>query len=217
MATNALPEGFSDPVHQAQDAFRVVMDAMARPGRIAQMAHNVPAPPPLSGAAAAIVLTLCDHETPVWLDAPLAEQEEVIDYLRFHTSATITRAPQNAAFALISSPKDLTGLGHFPQGDAQYPDRSATLVMMVDDLAMVDHLAMVDDLAMGGQGLERQVLLEGPGIETQTGFAAAPLPEGFWRWAQDNHARYPLGLDFLFCAPDRLAALPRSTKITLKG
>jgi alpha-D-ribose 1-methylphosphonate 5-triphosphate synthase subunit PhnH len=51
-------------------------------------------------------------------------------------------------------------------------------------------------------------VLEGPGIETQARLDL-PDPAAFRR----NHARFPLGLDFFFTCGDRLAAVPRSTRV----
>ena len=36
-----------------------------------------------------MALTLCDHDTPVWLDPVLAASEAVAGWLRFHTGAPL--------------------------------------------------------------------------------------------------------------------------------
>ena len=65
---SAYDGGLSDPVRGSQLVFRLVMDAMARPGTV----HRVPAltrpPKPLSPVAGAAISTLADADTPVWLD-----------------------------------------------------------------------------------------------------------------------------------------------------
>jgi alpha-D-ribose 1-methylphosphonate 5-triphosphate synthase subunit PhnH len=41
----------------------------------------------------------------------------------------------------------------------------------------------------------------------------AGLPLEFWDAARANAARFPRGVDLLLCAGDRLAALPRTTRV----
>ena len=63
--------GFADQALDSARAFRLMLDAMARPGRILPMAAMIDAPSPLLPPAATICLTLCDYDTPVWLDETL--------------------------------------------------------------------------------------------------------------------------------------------------
>ena len=81
-----LEAGFADPVRDAQRCFRAVLDAMARPGRIAHVSGVTP-PSPLDVATAAVALTLVDHETKLWLDPAAGAARE---WLRFHCGAPLT-------------------------------------------------------------------------------------------------------------------------------
>ena len=84
-ATISLP-GFADPVEEAQATFRAVLDAMARPGTLHRAGERLAPPVPLDQAAAAVLLTLVDNETPLWLDAAAAAAR---DWLAFHCGATV--------------------------------------------------------------------------------------------------------------------------------
>ena len=66
MAQAALAGGFTDAPRDAAHAFRAIMTAMARPGVILDIEGAAP-PEGLSPAAGAVLLTLCDPDTPVWL------------------------------------------------------------------------------------------------------------------------------------------------------
>lgn len=197
----ALAPGFDRPARDAQAVFRAVMEALARPGTVQPLPAGLPRPPaPLTPGLGAIALALADHETPLWLDAPLAAAPAVAEWLRFHTGAPVTADPALAAFALVADPPRCPPLAAFAQGTPDYPDRSATLVLAVTALAT-------------GEGLP----LEGPGIRGQTRLAAAPLPPDFRERLANNRARLPLGVDHLLVAPGSVAGLPRSTRVTAEG
>ena len=196
----ALAAGFADPVFQSQATFRAVAAAMAEPGHAVALAAGLVPPAGLLATTAAVLLTLVDFETTVWLDDRLARTPEVADWLRFHTGCRITRDTDGADLAVIGEASEMPPFSHFPQGTAEYPDRSATLVVEVE--------------AMTGAAGQ---LLSGPGIEGTARFAAIRLPDGFWHAWRENHAAFPLGVDLVFCSPDAVAGLPRSTRPILEG
>ena len=134
--------GFADPVFNGQAVFRAVMDAMARPGSIQPVAVLAQPPLPLSAAAAAVALTLCDHDTPVWLDPALQSAAAVASWLGFHTGAPLANTPADAHFALVADPASLIALENFAQGTQEYPDRSTTLILQVASLASGENLLL---------------------------------------------------------------------------
>ncbi len=81
-----------------------------------------------------MALALCDHDTPLWLDPPLAASEAVRTWLAFHCGAPLTEAPAEALFALAAEPARLPELALFGQGTQDYPDRSTTLILAVATL-----------------------------------------------------------------------------------
>lgn len=197
MEGQSIEGGFSHPAFEAQAVFRAVMNAMARPGRIERPQTAASPPGPLSSTAAAIALTLCDHDTPLWLDPRLAESDATRAWLAFQTGAPLAPVPAEAHFALVAEPAKLVRLEEFAQGTADYPDRSTTLILQVESLE---------------NGLPLR--LEGPGIETTAQLAPTPLPPHFREDWQQNRGRFPRGADVIFAAPDALACLPRTTRIT---
>lgn len=189
---------FVDPVHQSQRAFRGILTALARPGRIVEVCAPAGLPPRMEGAVAAIVLTLLDHDTPLWLD-PAFLTEEIRRYLRYHTGAPRVVELAEAAFALIGQPGDMPPLDAFAPGEPAYPDRSATLVLQLPSLE-------------GGQS----VILSGPGIEHEIEAAPAGLPEWFWPAWNANAERYPLGVDAFLASGNRVMGLPRTARATIR-
>ncbi|MHA7775863.1 phosphonate C-P lyase system protein PhnH [Roseibium sp. M-1] len=196
-AAAPLAAGFKDPVHDAQNCFRAIMNAMARPGTLHTIAAGGMTPPaPLTPVASAIALTLFDYDTPVWLDKQLAGSEAVKAFLRFHTGCPIVTEPVEAAFALVANPASLIPLAGFNQGSAEYPDRSTTVILTGQEFRA-----------------SQAVTLSGPGIETTVSFAAQPVPPVFWDQVSANNRQFPRGIDLIFAGERALAALPRSTRI----
>lgn len=190
-----LAPGFADPVFEAQATFRAAMDALARPGRTERVKGVAAAPEPLSPVAAALLLTLADHETTVHLDAVLAATPSVAAWLRFHTGTRIAPAPAAATFAVLTGPETLADLSAYAVGTDAYPDRSTTLVVQVPHL---------------GKG--RTHVLNGPGIRGEARLVA-DLPAGFVdAWAA-NRALFPRGVDVFLCGPGHVVGLPRSVAI----
>jgi alpha-D-ribose 1-methylphosphonate 5-triphosphate synthase subunit PhnH len=188
MAGGALEGGFADPAVDAARIFRAALQAMARPGTVHRVAGACP-PAPLSPAAGALALTLLDHDTRLWL-APSLDGREVREWLTFHTAAPFV-APAEARFAF--GRWDELPLDSFALGTPEYPDRSATLVVEVDDLTTDP---------------SRAHRLTGPGIEREA-WLTVPDPSALTA----NRARYPLGLDFFLTCGERLAALPRTVQV----
>ena len=185
MTATGLEGGFVDPPIDSARTFRLVLNAMAQPGRIETVDTAQP-PAPLCAAAGAVLLTLADHETPIHL-AGDADSRAVRDWLAFHTGAPIAD-PSQADFA-IGTWADLMPLDQYRTGTAAYPDRSVTLIVL-------------------HQGLTAKgISLCGPGIETT---AHLTLPDA--RFLDFNAARFPLGIDMVLTDGARLAAVPRSTR-----
>ena len=101
---------------------------MARPGRLHHVGQNLMVPAPLDRATAAVLLTLIDNETPLWMDPAAAAAR---DWLAFHCGATIVEAPEAATFALALSLPELEIL---PSGTHETPESSATLILQVPAL-----------------------------------------------------------------------------------
>lgn len=190
--TAAPCAGLRDPVHDAQQAFRVALDAMARPGRLQSLGRPI-ACLPLGAALSHLLLTLTDEDTPVWWQ----QEDEALHYwLRFHTGAAAVADPGAAAFAVITDAARLPHLAQFQAGSAAAPEQSCTLLVEVPALR-------------GGPALRGH----GPGIQEQVTLSVAGLPDGFWPQWQASHAGFPQGVDVFFTCGDQLIAMPRSTRV----
>lgn len=183
---DALTGGFRNASVDSAHAFRAVLNALSRPGLIVTLAGAAP-PAPLSVAAGVLILTLVDGTTPVHL-AGGHDTADVRDWMTFHTGAPLV-GPVEAVFA-VGTWAALQPVDRFAIGRADYPDRAASLI--------------VEMAALTATGAR----LTGPGIASD---AHLSLPEvaAF----ENNRALFPLGFDTYLTAGDRLAGLPRSTRV----
>jgi alpha-D-ribose 1-methylphosphonate 5-triphosphate synthase subunit PhnH len=196
---NRIEPAFPDPVRDSQAVFRLVMEAVARPGLLTDLGPAVAPPEGLGVAAAAVALTLFDFETAVWLD-PALRGSPAEAWLRFHCGCPLTTDPAKAAFALVVDPARAPALAAFNPGDAKYPDRSTTVVLQVAALE-------------GGP----RAVLSGPGVKGEASIAPAGLPDGFWAQVQDNNSKFQFGVDVLLVAGQTLTAVPRSSRVQIPG
>jgi alpha-D-ribose 1-methylphosphonate 5-triphosphate synthase subunit PhnH len=187
--------GFGDPVVDSQEVFRLVLDAIAHPGRVISVAKRAPAKnvSGLSDAATALALTLLDHETPVWLDVALPGAG---DFLRFHCGAPLVGTPNACRFAFASDLGMLPKLTDFDLGAADFPERSTTLVLEVPELVEAPGMT-----------------LRGPGIRALAHLRVGGLTAAFWNTRAELAPLFPLGVDLILTRGRSLAAIPRTTRV----
>lgn len=193
----AFEGGLANPVTDAQSVFHAVMHAMANPGRIYPLAAAVTPPQPLTPELGVISATLLDHDATVWCDAAIAANEDATAWLTFHTGAPRVENADAAQFALVSDVSRLPSLADFSQGNAEFPDRSTTIVLAVASLK-------------SGQDF----VLKGPGIDGERSLHVDGLPQDFILQWRENGAQYPLGVDLVLVCDGAVAALPRTTRIS---
>ena len=182
--------GFADPVLESQACFRAVLDAVARPGTLHAAGAGLLPPAPLAPAAAALLLTLVDGETGLWMAPEFAGSR---DWVNFHCGTVPVAVADTAAFVLAAGLPDLAAL---EAGSDEQPDASATVILQVAAL-----------------GAGRRLRLSGPGLRVPAALAVDGLPDDFPQAWAANHALFPRGVDLLLCCANTLAALPRSVRV----
>jgi alpha-D-ribose 1-methylphosphonate 5-triphosphate synthase subunit PhnH len=196
-SAETIEGGFAEPVFGSQAVFAALMQATARPGKVQTLLDALRPPAPLEPGLAAVALTLCDPDTPVWL-SPALRGEAVRAWLAFHAGCPVTEDADRAAFVFCAQGDTPPAQAALHAGTQEYPDRAATLVLALSSLD-------------GGPCLT----LTGPGIDGSETIAPAGLPDGFVAARADNRALFPRGVDVLMVAGSDLVALPRSTVVAL--
>jgi alpha-D-ribose 1-methylphosphonate 5-triphosphate synthase subunit PhnH len=184
--------GFADPVQHSQAIFRCVLEAMAKPGISREIPVMPYAPAPLNAASTAVVLTLLDESTTVWLDAA-ANTAPVRELLAFHCGCPIVANSNEAAFALVAGP--MPSLDRFDHGSDEFPENSATVIVQVTALVSGS------DVCFAGPGIQDFAFMGDPG-----------MTDGFWQEWSAMGALYPRGVDLILTARSRLACMPRTVR-----
>lgn len=191
----SIGKGLADPVRDTQRVFRRILWAMSHPGDIVDLVSVGEPPEGLPEAAGAVLLTLADVDTPIWVSEK--HRKTWHRWLAFHTGAPLADKAVKAGFAVIDGVADDLLPADFNVGDDRYPDRSTTVIVLCEALA-------------GGV----QMRLRGPGIDGTRSISPCGLANRFWQAVIDNNALYPRGVDILLVAGSRLMALPRSLTLS---
>lgn len=196
--TPELLRGFENAAFESNAVFRTILDAMAHPGRIYDLPLDLPAPAGLNKSATAFLLAMADMDTTIWL-SPDCASNAANAHLKFHCGSPISTDASTADFAVARLDGDLAFINALPIGNAEYPDQSATLILMVEDIS---------DNA--------DLILRGPGIKDSQNLSVPGLPAAFHAWRSENHHLFPCGVDVVFAADRKIAALPRTTRIEVR-
>lgn len=190
-------------------AFRVLLDCLARPGKIGQLPV-----PPISGApalptgsapnlaAVAACMSLLDQTvsfTQAVAGQWLATDHPLTNWIALRCNASPV-VPSQADFALFHDPASLPLIGELKQGTLLAPERSCTLFLCVPTIDAGDEVTLY---------------LTGPGINGGVGVGLPGLkPSELAVLAQRQP--FPLGVDiFLIDRRARCLGLPRTTQIVV--
>ncbi|WP_035477530.1 phosphonate C-P lyase system protein PhnH [Aliagarivorans taiwanensis] len=194
MTQTCITEGMRDVVHHSQACFRQVLTALSEPGSRHTLGRHAGFGD-MSAAASEVVLSLCDGNTPLWLSPRLASQAEIGANLHFHCGVNLVDETHAASFVVIGRGDHGDYVAKdFALGSEEYPDRSATVIIEVDQL---------------DRGLS--LAISGPGISGHKQICLGDLDPAWLNALREG--RFPLGLDLLFVAGDQLLALPRTTVV----
>ena len=198
-----MGRGFSNPTLCSQAVFRQSLVALSLPGqpqaldlRLSNPAMQVPQN--AHAAAAALLLALLDQDCKVWLSGGFASSDAAA-WLRFHTGCTLVTDPGQADFVWVAQANELPAFENLAQGNAQYPEQSATCVVQVTGF----------DTAPASDAWT----LSGPGVNGTTHLKLVGLSENFVPLRRNSQVHAPCGIDFFFTHNDTLLGLPRSTQV----
>lgn len=192
-----LKEVGYDQVFDAQRHFRVLLDAMSRPGKIATLNDvDLECPAGLTKAETLIAFALLNADVGFCVEG-LAEDAET--YLALNTNAHIVD-PDEADFLFVSGADRSEAMMEAKIGDPRYPEGGATLVTRVQSI---------------GSGTT-SMTLEGPGVDGSVRLDVDGLSRSFLDDRAIKNEEFPIGVDVILVdRSDRVVCLPRTTKVRL--
>lgn len=193
----ALEPGL-DKLFTSQQIFRLLLDTMARPGKVVALkALQFTPPEGLTGSIAGLAFTLLDRETSFTV---LPACESWSQYLSLNTGSQSTGVSA-AEFVIMDGRTDLPELAGAKRGNLLFPDRGATLMVMVSAIE-----------EGGASGMK--IGLQGPGVSGARSLSVSGLYAANLERVIDLNREFPLGVDLILSDNQgRLAAIPRSCSI----
>lgn len=187
-------------VFSSQSIYRLLLNSMARPGKICHLPPLGLEPPEgLSSYAASLALTLLDGET---VFSVLPDNQAWRDYIRLNTGSRTADNLTLAQFIIMSGREDRPDIVEINRGSLLFPERGATVIFMVDSIS-----------DQGAAGL--RVSLRGPGIPGIRELNLEGLHPANLERVIELNREYPLGVDVILCdQKGSLASIPRSGSIS---
>lgn len=191
-------EAHYNETFDSQRDFRLIMDGMARPGEVRVLdAGKLEPPSGFHGASALVAFCLLDSEVSHHCSGFPAD---VSDYLRRNTSSPETKVTE-ADFVFLADASRLADLAVVKTGELEYPELAATVVLQVTRLE--------------GHPFEGSLIVttSGPGVDGSRQFHVAGLDAPFLTLLRNINEEFPLGLDLILTAGEKIVCLPRSQRL----
>lgn len=172
-------------------AFRSLLDAMSRPGTVHRLSDSVA---DRDGALELLARTLLDAEVSV--AASGVDVESSVRAMAHACGCRVADLPE-ADFVVAGGGSSAGAVSRVRRGTPDWPDASATLVYLVENVAQE-----------GGD-----TVWTGPGIPGERSPKVDGLDPAEWERLREANSGYPIGIDCVFLdASGRIMAMPRSTR-----
>jgi alpha-D-ribose 1-methylphosphonate 5-triphosphate synthase subunit PhnH len=190
-----------EEVFDAQEQFRIVLDAMAHPGIIYNLKDfDFEAPPYLSNASVVIAFALLNADA----SFHAIGDAHISDYLALNTGA-VEETIEKADFVFINENNNAEVLFKLKHGNLSYPEDSATVLIDVEEISKF-HL----------DG-STEIIFRGPGVELENRVFFRSLNSEILETVKEINFEFPLGIDLIFCDKNnKIVGLPRSNNFDYK-
>jgi alpha-D-ribose 1-methylphosphonate 5-triphosphate synthase subunit PhnH len=189
---------YDETLHSQSD-FRVLLDSMARPGKINRFEdRGLTSPAGLHRGSATVALALLDSEVSYHCAGFKSDASE---YIRLSTGS-LPAAASEADFLFLAHGDLPETLAAAKTGLPTYPEFGATAVIQIDRLSEEPFDAAT------------ALHLQGPGVDGQLTLYTSGLNAVTLGTIQELNLEFPLGVDVILCtAEGDIVSMPRSLRI----
>ncbi|MFM9837809.1 MAG: phosphonate C-P lyase system protein PhnH [Cyclobacteriaceae bacterium] len=186
-----------DEVFDAQEQFRIIMDAMARPGKIHRLPQlDILPPEGLNKVSALVGFGLLNAD--VSFACSDFNENEIESYLSVNTGA-YPSSIELADYVFFTGNEDASVLQKVKMGTLSYPEQSATLILSITSISEMETEGVL------------KIILKGPGIENTNTVFVTGVNDKLLNEIKIINQEFPLGVDLILTDIDnQLICIPRS-------
>jgi alpha-D-ribose 1-methylphosphonate 5-triphosphate synthase subunit PhnH len=187
-----------DTVFDAQEHFRLILDSMARPGKINVLpVSDIFPPESLNQAAALTGFALLNPDVTFLIAGE--NRESIAGYLLVNTAAKQAAEAEQADYAFIPEEFFDNVLYALRTGTPKYPEDSATLIVNAELISEQPH------------GNSLKLTLKGPGVNGEAQVFVSGISADLLDFVKEQNSEYPLGIDLIMADRyNNIIGLPRS-------
>jgi alpha-D-ribose 1-methylphosphonate 5-triphosphate synthase subunit PhnH len=184
-----------DVVFDAQQHYRLILDSMARPGKINMIPSiEIDEPMDINNASALIAFALLNTDA----SFHAVEGETVTNFIALHTSAIVADL-ESADLVFVSGLHEADFISLLKTGTLPYPENSATIIA---DVTRISDTKLNNAL---------QLTLKGPGVKDEATVYVTGLNTAILDALKEQNLEFPLGIDLILTdGGNNMICIPRS-------
>ncbi len=187
-------------IFDAQEHFRIILDSMARPGKVNKIGEiKIQSPENLHPASALVAFALLNRDVAFYAEN---NQETIAEYFVVNTNSKPT-AIDKADFVFISGTSNGQAVLEANTGVLEYPEKSATIIIDVDHIFDVP------------KDQTHEIILQGPGVNGEKRVYVRNISTDILMALKVQNSEYPLGVDVILTDSEgNIMCIPRSNNFS---
>jgi alpha-D-ribose 1-methylphosphonate 5-triphosphate synthase subunit PhnH len=188
-------------IFDAQVHFRLILDSMARPGKVNNFGKiAIQSVNDLHPASALVAFALLNREVTFYTNKN--NNPEITEYFIVNTNSKPVEI-NNADFVFINGTDDGKILLETNTGILEYPEKSATIIIDVDNIYDVP------------RDQTHEIILKGPGVNNEKRVYIRNISNDILQSLKEQNAEYPLGIDVILTDSEgNIMCIPRTNNFS---